>query len=357
MSLVSPSSVIFAPVVTPSDSSRSDSPLATLSSSSPLDVQTTTLPSSSIVPSPTTESVPSSLLNPTVFSPLPSSTSSIASTFLPSAATPQEIGSIISSTSASDIISTGIVNAIPSPTSSTQSSSPTSRVISTTTLSTFTSSPTGDLSSSRTTALSTTQVTQPPLPLDASPQSSPITLIVPSTPPTSPTNASPPSITDHGEPPILVILAIVISVVVSVLLFTIILRKLATSRRQRGSYQTQDLQPSTRQCDFPRPVLDSESVRSTNSFAATYHSAPRGAMRVTDEGTFADEEGWRQGHPWYQDDLTMLGAMRGGMIDSVRWSAASLDENNGVLDTGPGTSKRDARVYQSVNKVGIGRAY
>ncbi|KAI0425151.1 hypothetical protein F5Y09DRAFT_322415 [Xylaria sp. FL1042] len=349
MSPVSLSPAVFAPGVPPYDSSGLYSPSSTPSPTSPSYVPTTAIPSPPAVSSPTAESVPSPFLIPTAFSSLPPPVSSVTSPFLSNATASPIIDNITSSSSASDIVPTVIINTAFSPTSSIASAIIPSR---------FTSGLTGNLSSSRTT---TPNETQPSPPLDASPQGPSITLINPSTPPTNPTRTSTPQFTEQGKPPILVILAIVISVVVSVLLLTIILRKLSANRGQRRSHRRQALQPNTRQGDFPRPLLASESVGSTHSFAATYHSAPRDAVRVMAEGPLADEEGWHwsvlPSHPGYQDESTGLGAMRGGAMDPAQWSVGSLDGSAGVPDRRPGTSKRDARVYQSVNKVGIGRAY
>ncbi|KAI0466050.1 hypothetical protein F4859DRAFT_498658 [Xylaria cf. heliscus] len=304
---------------------------------------TTTIPTSSTAPS---TSDPSSSSSVTFLPTTTISTIFPPSTSYPSAVSSAALCSAVSSTSDLSIISSlGIPIPAFSDTSTilpltesvlgppfipipiSLSSLPASSVTLSTIPSTSTSLPT-KLSSSLGPATAST--TTYPTPVDVSSQISSPTQSNPNITTSSPTSPSaPPSVGDQRNPPVLMIIAIVISIFIFVLLVTLlVLRQLALRRRAQ----------LVRDIDVP---LTESSSRSTTS---TYHSAHRGEVRIVIERRWGQERLWPAppGHPlhYYGEPEMVAEREESGTADPNKWSVVSQDGSNSLPET-----------------AGVGRAY
>ncbi|KAI1287172.1 hypothetical protein F5Y03DRAFT_125467 [Xylaria venustula] len=327
-----------SPLPTTAISSTSSSlvsiPLPTRSS----DVPTTTLPSSPIASFPAAESVSSLLLVPTTISSSPISTHSVIPTST-SDITVAQITDIAPPSSTGEAVSDIASNTASSLPGDTQLSSPTSSITVVTTPNQPTSRSSGPPSLN---SVTTSDTRQTPQPLDTWSQDPTRTIINPSPPLTGPTN-TPTPLTKHDKPQVLVILAIVISAVIFLLISSIVLRKLALQRQLRRSHQGSPPQPQGNTSVYP--PLKSGYAGSSHSFSAMYHGALRGAVHVV-TSPFAAEESWSwPDRPGYHAVSESARPERG--------EGSDLTESDYVLDERSGMNRGN----NSVNKVGIGRAY
>ncbi|KAI1734579.1 hypothetical protein F4680DRAFT_339495 [Xylaria scruposa] len=225
---------------------------------------------------------------------------------------------------------------IPIPISS--SSLPTSSVASATISDTSISRSTSNLPSFPSSA--TTPLIPYPTPVDVSSPLFPPTQPNPIIPTPDPTSGSAPPPGDHRTPPILMIIAIVISIFIFILLVTLlILRQLAL--RQHAQRRAIEI-----------PVTGSSS----HSMASTYHSAHRGEVRVVIERPLGEARLWPvpPGHPshYYAEPGIVAEREESGAADPNQWSVTSQDGSNSLPETrtGMGWGRASARI-------GVGRAY
>ncbi|KAI0182621.1 hypothetical protein EV127DRAFT_487921 [Xylaria flabelliformis] len=187
----------------------------------------------------------------------------------------------------------------------------------------------------------TTHIIPYTTPADVSSPLSPPTQPDPNIPTPNPTSEfAPPPGGSHRTPPILMIIAIVISVFIFILLVTLlILRQL--SLRQHAQRRVIDI-----------PVTGSSS----HSTASTYHSAHRGEVRIVIERPLGEARLWPvpPGHPshYYAEPGVVAEREEHGAADPNQWSVTSQDGSNSLPETrtGAGWGRASARV-------GVGRAY
>ncbi|KAI1419439.1 hypothetical protein F5Y12DRAFT_720727 [Xylaria sp. FL1777] len=343
----------FISAVSSYDSTNRYSLISMPSPASSLAAPTMALSSSPVASSLMVESVSGPLLILATISSSSSPISSITSAFISNATTSQLTHYTSPPPSVNDVMISVITrNTASRPISDMPLSLPASSIASIITPDRFISRFTDNKSLSRPIS---PNATKPP-PFDAPTETPVVTVLHSSQPSTSPTNPPIPPFAERATPPNLMVLAIVISAVIFLLLFPIVIWKIAVGRSQRRSHRRQSLHPDTGQGICTRPSLTSETAGSSHSVAATYHSALRGSVRVVIDRSFADGEGRRlPGHPVYHAGSTRPAAKRGGALNPPRWSVADLDESNDVSDTGPGTSG-DGLCYYNGRKVGVGRA-
>ncbi|KAI1178141.1 hypothetical protein F4777DRAFT_576199 [Nemania sp. FL0916] len=139
-------------------------------------------------------------------------------------------------------------------------------------------------------------------------------------PTTSPATESPPALgEEHKAPPILMILAIVISVAIFAVLIPCLLWQRRRQRRQKASQLAGT-------AAFPRSAMSSQ-----NSLTATYLNANRGAMRVVIERLPVDNRGHAWGAPDAEADWDP-NSWYGSAGTPGRWAGGSAGDraNHGI---------------------------
>ncbi|KAI1750443.1 hypothetical protein F4782DRAFT_532549 [Xylaria castorea] len=229
---------------------------------------------------------------------------------------------------------------IPIPISS--SSLPTSSVTSATIPDISISQPTSNLPSSPSPA--TTLIITYPTPADVSSPLSSLTLSNPNIPTPNPTSGfAPPPAGDQRTPPILMIIAIVISIFIFILLVTLLVLRQLALRQHAQRF---------RDIDLPPTGSSSHSTAST-----TYHSAHRGEVRVVIErppGMSGEERLWPvpPGHPshYYAEPGMAAEGEESGAADPNQWSVTSQDGSNNLSETGAGMGRGRASARAGVER-------